>query len=217
MATLVTGEDGNYYAIDPIVPALILRYNRKHGTQIDPFNPVQPAFWTTLIREGYDNTARILEKYPELKDNPKFTGTIKFYIADSDAMMVDMREVPAHLTVENGERINEILFDPLTKPGFSAVYFTAEDEALRKVGYYSVDGESAKRNYFMVQNEEVVDRFNFFDLDVTIFYVQEDVVKTAKRFYLYNGKLEGQAEFQHYSKGYFPSLLQSVQNFAETF
>lgn len=216
MAALVAGEDGKLYAIDPIVPGLINRYNRKHGTGHDPLNPVTPEFWTVLIREGYDNTERILQKYPDLANHPEFTGTIKFYVADTDAIMVDMREVPANLETENGERINEILFNPLAKPGFSPVYFTDEDRAAGRIGYYLVESESAKRNYFMTRDEPLVDQFNFFDLEVTIFYIDQDILKTARRFYLYNGKLPGESEFQHYEKGYFPQLLRSIAEFTGT-
>lgn len=209
MATLVRGEDSKYYAIDPIIPKMVQRYNVKHGTQLDPLDPVDDSFWTVLISENYDNTSKILEKYPELSENPDFTGTIKFYEAPTDTIMVDMREVPATLDVENGERIIEILFDPGSKSGFTPVYFPEDPSG--KVGYWSVDSAEAARRYFMVKEEPLTDQFSFFSLSVDILFVKDDVLDKTKLRYLYNGKLPNQEDFQHYSLGYFPSLLKSIE------
>lgn len=217
MATLVRGEDGKDYAIDPIIPSMVRRYNAANGTALDPLAPVTPQMWATLIQANYDNTAKILAINPDLKHNPKFTGTIKFYLSDTQTMMVDMREVPATLDVESGERIIEILFDPSSKSGFTPRYFSAADETARKVGFYTVDTLDARRRFFMVKDEPLTEQFNFFQIAVDIFFVKDDVLGTSRRFYLYNGIPQGETEFQHYSKGYFPALFTSIEGMTERF
>jgi hypothetical protein len=215
MSTLVLGEDTLYYAVDPIMPSLIKSYNMQNGSGIDPDAPVLPKMWIKIVKFFYDNTEKIMSDNPGLETNPDFTGTIKFYVTNTDAMMVDMREIPANLEVENGKRIIEVLFNPEQYPGFEAEYFDIEGE--QELGYYHVTDTKTLDDFFMTYNEPLVEQFDFFKVDVRIFYIKDDVLSEARRHYLYNGKQPDAEDFQHFSLGYFPSLLTSIENLTESF
>lgn len=197
VATVVRGEDGQFYAIDPIVP----------------HDPLPIEAWIEEIRRRYDNTERILVNHPELAQDPRFTGTIQFYLSPNEAIMVDMREIPADLSLESGERIIEILFETLRKPGFAPVY----KAGVTHPTYFVVESEEAMERYFMTAHEAEADRFNFFRMDAKILYLQAGSPQVLERHYLYNGKQEGALDFQPYDLGYFPSLLRSVDRMAERF
>ncbi len=219
MATVVKGEDGKEYVIDPIMPGIIRRSTLPQAQDLDPLAPVTPKQWTELVADTYDNTEAILVKQPDLADNPNFTGTIKFYLASTEAMLVEMREVPALVELENGERIIEILFTPSKKVGFEAIYFSKEDKEAGKVGIWEVTDPKAESDFFMVKNEAIKDRFDFFKINLEILNIKDDQSIRIPLEYLFHGKLEPtfEAPFQHFSKGYFPSLLQTIEEFTDKF
>lgn len=207
MATVVLGEDGEYYAIDPIMPILVERYNNETGSQMDPQSPLNSENWIHMVKHFYDNTESILRQLPELRENPNFTGTIKFYVTGTEAIMVDMREVPADLILENGHRLIEVLFQPTVEKGFSPVY------SQNQILYYEVFSEVALQEYFTTIEEPLVDQFQFYQMNVDIFYLDANVIRRVTRHYLYNGKKVGEEEFQPFHLGYFPSLIQSVEQY----
>lgn len=207
MATVVPDENGKLFAVDPIMPGLIRRYNNEFQTDLDPMNPLDIETWMKIVKKYYDNTEAILAKNPGLADNPDFKGTVKFYLTNSEPIMVDMREVPANLELENGRRIIEVLFNPDNHSGFTKL--PGEEF------FYEVDDPLTLRAFFTTPEESLADQFNFYRMDVDIFYILDDVAKETTRNYLYNGKQPGEEEFQHFSLGYFPSLLKNIENYVE--
>jgi hypothetical protein len=205
VATIVPGVDGNLYAIDPIMPDLIRRYNRELGTQFDPAKALTPVEWINIVEHFYANEDVVTARSPELLDNPNFNGVVKFYMTSTRAIMVDMRVIPANIAVENGKRIIEVLFNPSLYGGFRPVYHKGE------LLYYEVVNEQTLDELFMTYDEPLIDQFDFFKLDIDIYFIKDDIVRETGRSYLYNGKQPGELEFQHYSQGYFPMLIKSIE------
>jgi hypothetical protein len=230
MATLVKGsEDGQFYVIDPIMPAII------RPTDNLAAHTLTPANWIKLVRREYDNTEKTLSFYEEEKnsfsthyqqiideklDTIRNEGTIKFYITSTDAMMVDMRLVPAHLLVENGQHINEVLFTPSETEGF--IHLPEVSPHI-----WQLENEQTLDKYFMTKNEPLVDQFNFFKLDAKINYIKDNAWQTTERNYLFNGasyeveqdlsNLFEEFSYLDSSEGYFPSLFTNIELITESF
>jgi len=161
VTTLVRDENGqNWYSIDPVIAGL------GHP------EPLLPKDWITAARKAFD---------------PKLTT--KNYITDSDSIMVDMREVPAVLAVENNERIIEVNFNP-NRPGFEP------ERVVGELGFpvYRVDADAAAKYFIKRQEAKVEDDFDFLGLNVKIL----TATNVIERKYNFNG--------------YFSDLLTSLSN-----
>ena len=230
MATMVKGtEDGLFYVIDPIMPSII-----RPGDDLQA-NTLSPANWIKMVKREYDNTQKTLEFYEEEKlsfsenyqniieeklEIVRSEGTIKFYITPTDAIMVDMRLVPAHLLVENGHHLNEVLFTPTLEENFIPLSEVSEH-------IWEINDQVTLDKYFMTKTEPLVDQFNFFKLDAKINYIKDNAWLTTERNYLFNGakydveqdltNLFEEFKYLEADQGYFPSLFTNIEGIQQTF
>ncbi len=136
VTTLVRDETGQkWYSIDPVVASL--------GNP----DPLLPNQWLAAAKAEFDPTA-----------------TTKNYVTSTESIMVDMREIPSTLAMENNERIIEVKFNP-DRPGF-----TPETEVGELGSYpvYRLDAD-AQAKYFIKRHELTeADDFNFLGISVKI-------------------------------------------------
>ncbi len=162
VTTLVRDETGqNWYSIDPVIAGL------GHP------EPLLPKDWIQAARKAFD---------------PKLTT--KNYITASDAIMVDMREVPATVAVENNERIIEVNFNP-ERPGFE---LEREVGSLGEYKVYRVDNDAAAKYFIMRQEAKAEDDFNFLGLSIKIITPTQVIPR------------------DYHFAGYFSDLLTSLTN-----
>jgi len=162
VTTLVRDELGqNWYSIDPVIQGL------GHP------EPLLPKDWIKAARQAFD---------------PKLTT--KNYITTSESIMVDMREVPAVVEVENNERIIEVNFNP-DRAGFELEREVGE---LGEFKVYRVDADAQGKYFIKRQEAKVEDDFSFIGLSVKII----TPTQVIPREYNYNG--------------YFSDLLTSMAN-----
>lgn len=136
VTTLVKDEKSkSWYSIDPVM------------VSVGKKDPLLPKDWMQTAKNEFDST-----------------NTTKFYVTDTNAIMVDMRQVPATLADENNERIIEAKFDP-NRPGITL------DTATEDIGtfkLYSLDAK-AQEKYFINRLESLpTEEFDFMKLDVVI-------------------------------------------------
>ncbi|MGE0526330.1 MAG: protein-glutamine glutaminase family protein [Bdellovibrionales bacterium] len=165
MATMVKGNDGKWYVIDPIMPSL-------GATGV-----LSPYRWMEVIKTEFD--------LPDGEDESRF------YVTDTKSIMVDMRVVPATAEFENQDRLIEPSFDPEGRPGFERVQLQIESESPFPV--YAVSGPAQSR-YFIMRKEDPleskpIDDFDFFSIAIVILYpFPNDTHRThITRAYHYNG------------------------------
>lgn len=136
VTTLVRDENGqNWYSIDPVIAGL------GHP------DPLLPKDWLKAAKLAFDPT-----------------HTTKNYVTNTDAIMVDMREVPAALSLENNERIIEVNFNP-NRPGFEAEREVGE---LGDYPVYRLDADAAAKYFIKRQEALAADEFNFLGISVKI-------------------------------------------------
>jgi len=140
VTTLVLGEDGRWYTIDPVM------------VDIGHTKPMLPGEWIQEVEKTF-------------VDKPHFPQNIaRYYITDPDAVMVDMRVVPATLGDENNERIIETGFSP-ERPGFELERQVGD---LKGFNVYRVDDDAAEKYLLRRHSRAAQDEFNFNGLDIVI-------------------------------------------------
>lgn len=95
VTTLVRGEDGKRYAIDPVV-----------GSVAGQARPFLLDDWIETVRSTWDKNRKA-----------------NLYLTDADTIMPDMSVVSTHASFDTGDRIVELTFQPEGKPGFESVGF----------------------------------------------------------------------------------------------
>lgn len=95
VTTLVLGEDGNWYAIDPIMRA-----------PIGPGTPMPTENWIATVQSVWDKNKKAF-----------------LYVVDRNVVMPNMTLMPATSGDESGDRVIEFKFDPSTKAGFEPLLF----------------------------------------------------------------------------------------------
>lgn len=171
MATLVQGDDGKWYVIDPLMVSL------GHAGVVDP------DFWMDKVKRKYD-----------LHDGQDDS---RFYVTDTRSIMADMSVIPATRAIEGqsellGERLINATFDPHGRPGFESVAQGEIPSAPYEL--FRVTGE-AQDEYFINFTEpdflgKPVFNFDFFRFSTVILFQPNPEVMKIKmlpRTYDYNG------------------------------
>lgn len=165
MATMVRGDDNNWYIIDPIMPSL------------DKAGVIPPYEWMQTVKTVFD--------LPDGEDESHF------FVTDTHSIMVDMRVVPAQSEFEIQDRLIEPSFDPQGRPGFQQIQL--QNESAGPYPVYYVSG-SAQSRYFIMRDEAPVNRkklndFDFFSIAIVILYKfpNETNLTHITRAYQYNG------------------------------
>lgn len=177
VTTVAKGDDGVWYAIDPLLPSL----GRSSF--------VPAGEWMDLTKHEFD-----------LGDG---RDESKFYFADPRAVMVDMTQIPANVEIENalrpliGERLIDVTFTPDAARGFSTV---PRSEISANYDLFLPTADAQNRYFINIKepvfNGRPVFDFDFFRLSTVIFYQpvpQDPRIVALTRTYDYNG--------------YFPALL----------
>jgi hypothetical protein len=164
VTTLVLGDDGKQYAIDPIMPSM-----GQPGV-------VVPYEWMKAVKDEFD-----------LKDGEDESH---FFVTDTRSILVDMRVVPAEAKFEIQDRLIEPSFNPEGRAGFARIQLA---ETTSPYPVYAVTGPAQER-YFINRSEPLVggkplNDFDFFNLGIVILYQfpGEMLMTHITRTYQYNG------------------------------
>lgn len=164
MATMILGDDNNWYVVDPLMASL------------DKPGLLSPYQWMETIKTTYD--------LPDGKDDSHF------FVTDSRSIMVDMRVVPAQRDLENGDRLIEPSFNPDSRPDFQKIQLQLDSVSPYPVYYVS---GTAQSRYFIMRdeapmNEKKIDDFDFFSIAIVILYRVPGPTNVSHitRAYLYN-------------------------------
>lgn len=95
VTTLVKGEDGKRYAIDPVV-----------GSVSGQARPFLLEDWIEIVRSTWDKNRKA-----------------HLYLTEGDTILPDMSVVSTHASFDTGDRIVELTFQPEGKAGFENVGF----------------------------------------------------------------------------------------------
>lgn len=170
MATLLKGDDNQYYVVDPIMPTI-----GQPGVST-------PAVWMDAVKRRFDLGDGIDES--------------KFYLTDTSAIMVDMANIPASVAIENalfpliGDRLINVTFAPDALKGFDAI---SVSEIPTDYPLFAPN-ESARLRYFVNLTEpdfngKPVFNFDFFRFSTVIFYQADPTIPgltALPRTYDYN-------------------------------
>lgn len=171
MATLVKGDDGKWYVIDPLATSLGLP------------GVVDPDKWMDAVKRKYDLVDGVDDSH--------------FFVTDIRAIMADMSVIPANKWIEGhsdllGDRLINATFEPHGKPGFELIpqgdIPSAPYEVFRVTG-------TAQDKYFINFDEpdfmgKPVFNFDFLRFStVILFQPQPEVeqITLLPRTYDYNG------------------------------
>ena len=165
VTTLVLGDDGKQYAIDPIMPSM-----GQPGVS-------EPYAWMKAVKDEFD-----------MKDGEDESN---FFLTDTRSILVDMRVVPAETKFEIQDRLIEPTFKPEGRAGFARVQLESAGPSPYPV--YAVTGPAQDR-YFINRSEPLIggkpiNDFDFFSLGIVILYQfpGEPMMTHITRAYQYNG------------------------------
>ncbi len=211
MATMVQGEDEEWYVIDPIMPDI-----GREGV-------LTPYEWMVATKMEFD-----------LRTDGKDDS--HFFVTNPDSIMVDMRVVPALTVFENQERLIEPSFDPTKHEGFKNVSWSrkkvpAEDlKALDKnpsyYQIYSVTGADQAKYFTLRKGKPIIrngkelriNDFDFFHLALVILYDASRLVSPEDPNQPHPSPAPGNEKKQpdyitraYQYNGFFVNLVNSVQ------
>jgi len=170
MTTIVPGDDGKWYVIDPLLVSL-----GHSGVS-------EPAAWMEIVKRKYDLHDGVDDSH--------------FFVTDTRSIMADMSVIPANRWIESqdsllGDRIINATFEPHGKAGFEPVaqgdIVTAPYELFRVTG-------AAQDQYFVNFTEpdflgKPVHNFDFFRFSTVILFQPDPMVERMAllpRTYDYN-------------------------------